>query len=45
MASDISGLFERLHSVETAILERLGHIEKRLEAIEDHVGACQAADT
>jgi hypothetical protein len=45
LASDISGLFERLHSVEAAILERLGHIEKRLEAIEDQVGACQAADT
>jgi hypothetical protein len=45
MASDISGLFERLHSVEAAILDRLGHIEKRLEAIEEQVSDCQAADT
>jgi hypothetical protein len=45
LASDISGLFERLHSVEAAILERLCHIEKRLGAIEDQMGACQAAET
>jgi hypothetical protein len=35
MASDISGLFERLHSVEETILTRLGHIEERLEVIEE----------
>lgn len=33
-ASDISGLFERLHSVEEVILGRLGRIEERLTAIE-----------
>jgi hypothetical protein len=44
MASDISGLFERLHSVEAAILERLGCIEKRLETIEHQVAASQTAD-
>ena len=29
-ASDISGLFERLHSVEEVILSRLGRIDERL---------------
>ncbi len=33
-ATDISGLFERLHSVEEVILARLGRIEERLQAIE-----------
>ena len=39
-ASDISGLFERLHSVEDVILGRLSRIEERLTAIEQqtHVG-------
>jgi hypothetical protein len=41
MATDISGLFERLHSVEEAILERLGCIEERLEAIEERTVASQ----
>ncbi len=40
-AGDISGLFERLHSVEEVILQRLGRIEQRLEAIEQHAGAEQ----
>jgi hypothetical protein len=38
MASDISGLFERLHSVEEAILRRLGRIDERLTAIEQNIG-------
>jgi hypothetical protein len=38
-ASDISGLFERLHSVEEVILSRLGSIEERLKAIEEQIGA------
>src|SRR5688572_15954677 len=42
--SDISGLFERLHSVEEVILGRLGRIEERLQMIEAHVGTGQAAD-
>jgi hypothetical protein len=45
MASDISGLFERLHSVETAILDQLGHIEKRLQAIEEQVGTYQGSNS
>jgi hypothetical protein len=44
MASDISGLFERLHSVEEVILSRLGRIEERLQAIEERVEAEQLAD-
>jgi hypothetical protein len=40
-ASDISGLFERLHSVEEVILDRLRRIEDRLEAIETHAGTGQ----
>jgi hypothetical protein len=43
--SDISGLFERLHSVEEAILDRLGHIEERLSTIERTTGADQPAGT
>ena len=38
-AGDISGLFERLHSVEEVILHRLGRIEQRLETIEQQSGA------
>jgi hypothetical protein len=41
-AADISGLFERLHSVEEVILHRLGRIEERLEAMEQQIGAGQA---
>jgi hypothetical protein len=37
-AADISGLFERLHSVEEAILNRLARIEDRLQTIEQNVG-------
>ena len=44
-ASDISGLFERLHSVEEVILNRLGHIEERLATIEQHVGTEQSAES
>lgn len=32
--SDISGLFERLHSIEEVILHRLAHLEERLDAID-----------
>lgn len=32
--SDISGLFERIHSVESTVLSKLGAIENRLQAIE-----------
>jgi hypothetical protein len=41
-ASDISGLFERLHSVEEVILGRLGRIEDRLTTIEQQVGVGHA---
>ena len=34
MAADITGLFERLHSTEQNILNRLQAIEERLKAIE-----------
>ena len=37
-AGDISGLFERLHSVEEVILTRLGRIEDKLMALERQVG-------
>ena len=40
-AGDISGLFERLHSVEEVILGRLGRIEERLKTIEEQIGAGQ----
>ncbi len=36
---DISGLFERLNSTEAMILNRLGRIDERLEAIESKIGA------
>jgi hypothetical protein len=42
-ASDISGLFERLHSVEDVILSRLGRIEQRLQAIEEQITAGRSA--
>jgi hypothetical protein len=42
-AGDISGLFERLHSVEEVILNRLGRIEARLGTIEQQFGAGKAA--
>jgi hypothetical protein len=42
-ASDISGLFERLHSIEEVILNRLGGIEERLQAIEHQIGAGETA--
>jgi hypothetical protein len=38
-ASDISGLFERLHSIEEGILNRLGEIERRLDGIEQQLAA------
>jgi hypothetical protein len=40
-AGDISGLFERLHSVEEVILNRLGRIEQRLATIEQQTGTAQ----
>jgi hypothetical protein len=42
-AGDISGLFERLHSVEEVILGRLGRIEEKLQAIEKQIGTGQLA--
>jgi hypothetical protein len=42
--SDISGLFERLHSVEEVILTSLRRIEERLQAIEEYVGMEQEVD-
>ena len=38
-AGDISGLFERLHSVEETILRRLGRIDEQLTAIEQNIGS------
>jgi hypothetical protein len=38
-AGDISGLFERLHSVEETVLRRLGRIDERLTAIEQNIGS------
>src|SRR5262245_5524156 len=35
---DISGLFERLHSIEEVILGRLNGIDQRLQAIEAQIG-------
>ena len=35
LADDVFGLFERLHSTEQTILERLQAIEKRLQSIEE----------
>jgi hypothetical protein len=42
-AGDISGLFERLHSVEEVILRRLDRIDERLTAIETQTGISQGA--
>jgi hypothetical protein len=38
-AGDISGLFERLHSIEEVILSRLGRIDERLESIDEKIGS------
>lgn len=43
-AMDISGLFERLHSIEETILARLGRVEERLAAIERQSGICQTSN-
>ena len=40
-AGDISGLFERLHSVEEIILKRLARIDERLESLEVQLRAGQ----
>ena len=42
-AGDISGLFERLHTVEEVILQRMERIDQRLQAIEAQTGATQGA--
>jgi hypothetical protein len=42
---DISGLFERLHSVEETILSRLGSIQDRLGTIEEKIGSGEVANT
>jgi len=44
-ASDISGLFERLHSAEEVILSRLGRIEERLGGIEEKIASGELAKT
>lgn len=44
-ASDISGLFERLHSIEDAILGRLEHIEKRLSTMEKQMGVGEPSNS
>jgi len=44
-ATDISGLFERLHSVEETILSRLNRIDERLEAIEEKIGSGELVKT
>ena len=41
---DISGLFERLHSVEEVILRRLTRIDERLQTVEKQLSATQPAD-
>jgi hypothetical protein len=38
LADDVFGLFERLHSTEQTILQRLQAIEERLQAIEELCG-------
>jgi hypothetical protein len=40
-AGDISGLFERLHSIEVVILDRLNRIDNRLQLIEDRIGMAE----
>jgi hypothetical protein len=40
-AGDISGLFERLHSVEESVLRRLGRIDERLATIEQNTGSAK----
>src|SRR4029078_13633326 len=42
---DISGLFERLHSVEEVILSRLVRIDERLESIEEKIGRGELTKT
>jgi len=44
-ASDISGLFERLHSAEEVILSRLVRIEERMGEIEEKIGSGELAKT
>lgn len=41
---DISGLFERLHSVEEVILRRLTKIDERLQSVEKQLSVTQPAD-
>jgi hypothetical protein len=43
-ASDISGLFVRLHSIEEEILGRLGRIEERLTTIEQQVAVAHSVE-
>ena len=44
LASDIYGLFERLHSVEQTILKQLKAIDGRLTAIESKLGVDRNTD-
>jgi len=39
LADDVFGLFERLHSTEQAIVDRLQAIEERLRAIEERISS------
>jgi len=39
LADDVFGLFERLHSTEQTIIDRLQAIEERLQAIEERITA------
>lgn len=43
LASDITGLFERLNSIEQSILTRINKIEGRLKSIEAKVGSMVAS--
>jgi hypothetical protein len=43
LASDITGLFERLQSTEQAIITRLQAIEDRLKSVEDKLGVSSGA--
>jgi hypothetical protein len=42
LADDISGLFERLNSIERAVLTRLGAVDSRLKAVEATLGSAPA---
>jgi hypothetical protein len=41
---DISGLFERMHSVEESVIQRLERIEQKLNAMENQLDGRAAAN-